>query len=106
MEWFSVAWEWLGVEIVDFGFRWLVVLMIGLIFGGFVGKRYRSMTARVAALEERQHQAPQVIYNVYAGTAPVADDAARILMMSQAEYDALPEKDPRTLYLIGEDSTR
>ena len=44
--------------------------------------------------------------NTYMGSAPAPQmldgDVTRILTMSQAEYDALPEKDGGTMYLVPE----
>ena len=62
-------WAWLGNEIVGFGFRWLVVAIIMLGFGGFIGRRYRSMKKRVAALEARASMpAINQIFNFNAAT--------------------------------------
>ena len=47
MDWLTDAWAWLGHEVMHFGLRWLVVIVLGLIFGGFFGKRYRDMKARI-----------------------------------------------------------
>ena len=46
-------WGWLGREIVEFGFRWLAVVLVMLGFGGFFGHRYRSMKKSIAALQDQ-----------------------------------------------------
>ena len=51
MEEFNSAWAWLGGEIARFGFRWLVVVIPLLGFGGWFGWRYREMKRRVSSLE-------------------------------------------------------
>ena len=76
------AWAWLGREIVAFGFRWLVVGIVVLGFGGWLGKRYRDMKvqhrdmkvqhrgmkSRLSTLEAARAQPNQTI-NVNIGDA-------------------------------------
>ena len=45
------AWLWFGKETAEFGLRWLLVVVVMLGFGGFFGRRYRSMRADIAALK-------------------------------------------------------
>ena len=55
MEWNQVS-EWFLKEIVTFGVRWIVVVVLGLIaglfFGGFFGHRYRKVTLDIEALKK------------------------------------------------------
>ena len=37
------AWLWLGHEVMDFGARWVVIVVLGAVFGIFAGKRYRAL---------------------------------------------------------------
>ena len=50
---FKDAWLWLGKEAAEFGFRWLAVAAVMLGFGGFFGRRYRSMKKSIAELEDQ-----------------------------------------------------
>ena len=70
---FQDLWNWLGGEIAAFGVRWIAVVLIMLIFGGFWGKRYRDLKQEVADLKRGRsrsdmhsiHFAPQI--NINAG---------------------------------------
>lgn len=108
MEWFSATWEWLGREIAAFGLRWIVVGTAMLGFSGWFGWRYREMRSQTRTMKERiaalEAKSSAPVVNVNLGAAPLAGDVDRIVTITQAEYDALPEKDPRTLYLFKNDN--
>lgn len=103
MEWAQV-WAWLGNEIAAFGVRWVVVGIAILGFGGFFGWRYREMKRQVAALETAvsQVRGTTVIHNhtQIVSDPPDLGDVNEIRTMTQAEYDRLPAKKEKTLYLI------
>ena len=50
---FEDFWAWLGKEIVEFGLRWLIVAIIMLGFGGFIGWRYRWIKNQITALKDQ-----------------------------------------------------
>ena len=103
MEWDQV-WAWIGNEIAEFGVRWILVGLAMLAFGGFIGRRYTEMKRRVAALETTvsEDRGTTVIHgNVHiVSDPPDIGDVNKIITMTQAEYDALPAKEEKTLYLI------
>ena len=100
MEWNQV-WAWIGNEIVSFGARWILVGIAMLGFGGFSGWRYREMKRRMAALETA-NPGTTIIHNhiPIVSDPPAIGDVNEIKTMTQAEYDALPAKKEKTLYLI------
>lgn len=113
-------WEWIGTEIAKFGLRWIVVAVLGLLFYGFFGRRYKRMKARLKALEAKVSEVPRSITvgNVYFNNTNILggqivtmpsqrppDDhptigGYEIQIMTQPEYDAIPIKDEKTLYMI------
>ena len=50
----ATAWAWLGAEIVGFGARWLLVVVVMLASGGWFGWRYRDMKRRLSKLESEE----------------------------------------------------
>lgn len=68
MEWLSVAWEWLGHEVLHFGVRWIVVGAIAMLGVLIFGRGYKR---RIAALEARSPMQiimqPGATYNDYRG---------------------------------------
>ncbi len=44
------VWEWVGRELIEFGARWLIVVLIMFGFGGWVGHRYHALKRDVADL--------------------------------------------------------
>ena len=56
LEWVRSAWLWLGNEIAAFGLRWIVVGVVVLGFGGFIGSRYRHLKNEIANLKSAQSQ--------------------------------------------------
>ena len=76
----------------------------GLGFSGFFGWRYREMKRRLAALETAVSQArgTTVIHNhtQIVSDPPDLGDVNEIRTMTQAEYDRLPAKKEKTMYLI------
>ena len=103
MEWNQVS-EWFLKEIVTFGVRWIVVVVLGLIAGlffrGFFGHRYRKVTLDIEALKKAG--GATVVHNhMPIVSGPLAyGDIDEIKVLSQAEYDALTVKKRKTLYLI------
>ena len=100
MEWNQV-WAFIVKEIAAFGVRWVFVGILILASGGFLGLRYRALKAKVEALE-RDFRSTTVIYNNahIVNNPPDLGDVDEIRTMTQAEYDALPAKKEKTLYLI------
>ena len=96
-------WAWLGNAIAASGVRW-VVGTAALGVSGFLGLRYREMKRRVAALETEASRAriTTVIHNhaPIINDPPDRGDVDEIRVMPQSEYDALPVKRERTMYLI------
>ncbi len=87
--------------------HWLVTL-IGLVvmagafaLGAFIfGRDYKD---RIKRLEQQRGSVVSQVTNIYQGPAhqPLGD-IKEIKVMSQSEYDALPIKDDKTLYIIVE----
>ena len=101
MEWNQV-WAFIVKEIAAFGVRWVFVGILILVSGGFLGLRYRALKAQVAALETADRGSTTVIHNNahIVNNPPNLGDVDEIRTMTQAEYDALPAKKEKTLYLI------
>ena len=97
-------WARIGNEIVEFGVRWILAGLVMLAPCGFIGLRYTEMKRRVAALETAvsENRGTTVIYgNVnIVNNPPDIGDVNKIITMTQAEYDALPAKNEKTLYLL------
>ena len=97
-------WAWIGNWIAESGVRWILAGLAVLASGGFFGWRYKEMKRRVAALETAasEHRSTTVIHgNVnIVNDPPDIGDVNKIITMTQAEYDALPAKNEKTLYLI------
>ncbi len=53
MEFAEQAWLWLGEEDLGFGLRWMIVAVLVLGFGGWIGTRYRAMRLDVENLREQ-----------------------------------------------------
>ena len=91
-------------EIAGFGIRWLIILIFILLSGGFFHKRYKNLESRVGALEEavpRDRGATFIQGGVHiASSPPDLGDVNEIRCLTQSEYDALPTKKEKTLYLI------
>ncbi len=97
MNWDPV-YVWLVNEFVNFGVRWVVVAVASLVFGVvLIGPRYKAMKRDIAALNEDRGTTFQ---NVIHNHALVDGDVDEIRVMSQSEYDALPVKKEKTMYLI------
>lgn len=80
----NAALGWFVREVVEFGLRWLVVAFAVFGFSGWLGYRYRDTKKQLADLKDAMaKRAPDVF-------------------LTQAEYDALQEKDLDTLYHISE----
>ncbi len=47
VEWLLNAWAWFGGEIAAFGIRWLIVIVLLLLFAGFLRRRQRQEIARL-----------------------------------------------------------
>ena len=97
-------WSWIGKEISTFGLRWIVLLIMGIVFSGWFGRRYKEMKRRVSELEsEKGSKANTTVfynYNTITNNPPDMGDVNAIKTMTQSEYDALPSPDEQTLYLI------
>lgn len=59
---FQQAWLWVGNEFIAFGVRWIVVGMVMLGFGGWIGLRYRELKREVAELKDARNSPPVQIY--------------------------------------------
>ena len=98
------VWAWLVNEILDYGVRWVVVAILLLVVGSFFNWRYTKMNSRVTALEKAVSEARSttVIHNhmPIVSDPPDIGDVKEIKTMTQAEYDALPTPNEKTLYLI------
>lgn len=88
MELFEQAWEALGREVAEFGLRWIVVVLIAFAFGGFFGRRWRSMNRDINELRQR---AGSINQSVSVNIPSNEDDSAydfRRLKNPVGEYDA------------------
>ena len=106
MEWAQVVWVWLFNEIVGFGVRWVGIVVLGVLL---IGPRYRRMNRDLAALKKEIRamggRGPTVHTAIHNHAPVVSDppslgDIDEIRSMSQSEYDALPVKKEKTMYLI------
>ena len=103
MEWNQVS-EWFLKEIVTFGVRWIVVVVLGLIaslfFFGVFGHRYRKVTLDIEALKKAG--GTTVVHNHMPVVGGPLDrgDIDEIKALTQAEYGALTVKKRKTLYLV------
>ena len=87
MELFQQAWEALGTEVAEFGLRWIVVGLFAFAFGGFFGRRWRSMKRDINELRQR---AGSINQSVSVNIPPNEDDSAydfRRLKNPVGEYD-------------------
>ena len=96
--------EFLVKEITGFGVRWVAIGILSLIavvaFHGFFGQRYRELKVDVEAL--KKDSGTTVIHNnVTVSSGPLdRGNVDEIRALTQAEYDALPVKNEKTLYVI------
>ena len=105
------GWNWiehgsgLATRSPFFGVRWVgwtIVTLVGLLaLRGFVGRRYRQVQRRLKALEARSISVIHKHKHKHIGSDRLdLGDVNGIRTMTQSEYDALPVKDEKTLYLI------
>lgn len=89
MEDIASVWAWLGAEFAGFGLRWLAVAVIMVGFGGWFGKRYRTLKARVAALEQQKSRTPSpVTIHMHTGSYVVADGGQIVDIDGRASVEA------------------
>ena len=89
----------IGATLIEVGVR----IGWALLGSGFTVLGFWGLRKRIKALENKP---PVIVNNVYHGTEPlppIVGDITRILTMTQAEYDALPAPEDKTMYLIEEE---
>ena len=92
----------IGATLIEVGVR----IGWALLGSGFAVLGVWGLRKRIKVLENKPPVIVNNVNNVYHGTEPlppIVGDITKILTMTQAEYDALPAPEDKTVYLIEEE---